>query len=76
MPFYVLRLGSNIRSSLKTLFVVSELVSNVSLENVNLYNAYGASETCGVVCMFKIDKAYETCPIGKQAKYTSRILKF
>ncbi len=64
-PSYVRRLGGKIASNLKTIFIGSEPANNVYLENVNLYNAYASSETGGVVCAFKIDKAYETCPIGK-----------
>ena len=64
-PSYVRRLGGKISSSLKTIFLGSEPANNVYLENVNLYNSYASSETGGVVCAFKIDKAYETCPIGK-----------
>ena len=64
-PSYVRRLGSKISSSLKTIFLGSEPANNVYLENVDLYNSYGSSETGGVACAFKIDKSYETCPIGK-----------
>ena len=50
---------------LKTIIVGSEPANNVYIKNVKAVNTYTMSETCFLVSMFKIDKSYETCPIGK-----------
>ena len=47
------------------LFVGSEPANNLYNKNLDLINVYAASESGFAVGVFKIDKAYETCPIGK-----------
>ena len=64
-PSYVRMLGGTTGPFLKTLIVGSEPANNVYLKGVKLCNTYMMSESAFIVSMFKIDKSYETCPIGK-----------
>ena len=73
-PSYVRKIGNKIGPYLKTLFLGSEPANNVFIENVNLYNVYAASETGGASCVFKIDRPYEICPVGKPEVEGSVIL--
>lgn len=63
-PSYVRKLGKNTGPFLRMLFVGSEPANDIFLENIEIYNIYAASESGFAVGFFKIDKAYETCPIG------------
>ncbi len=64
-PSYVRMLGNTTGPFLRMLFVGSEPANNVYNKNLDLINIYAASESGFVVGVFKIDKSYETCPIGK-----------
>ena len=64
-PSYVRMLGNQTGPFLRMLFVGSEPANNVYNKNLDLINIYAASESGVAVGVFKIDKSYETCPIGK-----------
>ena len=64
-PSYVRMLGNNTGPFLRMLFVGSEPANNLHNPNLDLINIYACSESGFAVGVFKIDKAYETCPIGK-----------
>ena len=64
-PSYVRMLGNQTGPFLRMLFVGSEPANNIYNKNLNLINIYAASESGFAVGVFPIDKAYETCPIGK-----------
>ena len=64
-PSYVRMLGNQTGPFLRMLFVGSEPANNIYNKNLDLINIYAASESGFAVGVFKIDKAYETCPIGK-----------
>ncbi len=64
-PSYVRMLGNQTGPFLRMLFVGSEPANNIYNKNLDLINIYAASESGFAVGVFKIDKAYDTCPIGK-----------
>ena len=64
-PSYVRMLGNATGPFLRMLFVGSEPANNLYNKNLDLINIYAASESGFAVGVFKIDKAYETCPIGR-----------
>ena len=64
-PSYVRMLGNQTGPFLRMLFVGSEPANNVYNKNLDLINIYAASESGFAVGVFKIDRSYETCPIGK-----------
>ena len=64
-PSYIRMLSGSTGPFLKTIIVGSEPANNIYLKNVKAVNTYTMSETCFLVSMFKIDKSYETCPIGR-----------
>ena len=64
-PSYVRMLNGQTGPFLKTLIVGSEPANDVYIKNVKVCNIYTMSESGFLVTIFKIDKAYETCPIGK-----------
>ncbi|MBR5337471.1 MAG: AMP-binding protein [Lachnospiraceae bacterium] len=64
-PSYVRMLGNNTGPFLRMLFVGSEPANNLYNPNLELINIYACSESGFAVGVFQIDKAYETCPIGK-----------
>ena len=64
-PSYVRILGGQTGPFLKKLIVGSEPANNIYLDKVKIYNMYAMSESGFVVSVFKIDKPYSTCPIGK-----------
>ena len=64
-PSYVRKLGNNTGPFLRMLFVGSEPANNLYNKNLDLINIYACSESGFAVGFFKIDKAYETCPIGQ-----------
>ena len=64
-PSYVRILGGQTGPFLKKLIVGSEPANNIYLDKVEIYNMYAMSESGFVVSVFKIDKPYSTCPIGK-----------
>ena len=64
-PSYVRKIGTNTGPFLRMLFVGSEPANNLYNKNLDLINIYACSESGFAVGFFKIDRAYETCPIGK-----------
>ena len=64
-PSYVRMLGNQTGPFLRMLFVGSEPANNIYNKNLDLINIYAASESGFAVGVFRIDKAYDTCPIGK-----------
>ncbi len=64
-PSYVRMLGNTTGPFLRMLFVGSEPANNLYNKNLDLINIYAASESGFAIGVFKIDQAYETCPIGK-----------
>ena len=73
-PSYVRKLGNNTGPFLRMLFVGSEPANNLYNKNLELINIYAASESGFAVGFFKIDKAYETCPIGQPQVETKIML--
>ena len=73
-PSYVRMLGGQTGPFLRMLFVGSEPANNLYNKNLDLINIYAASESGFAVGVFKIDKAYETCPIGKPEVETRIVL--
>ncbi len=64
-PSYVRMLGGKTGPFLRMLFVGSEPANNLYNKNLELINIYACSESDFAVGVFPIDRAYETCPIGK-----------
>ena len=64
-PSYVRMLGNSTGPFLRMLFVGSEPANNVYNKKLDLINIYACSESGFAVGVFKIDKSYETCPVGK-----------
>ena len=59
----------NRSSSLKVVYTGSEkLVNQSSRDGYALINNYGMTETLGTVFSFKVDKPYESTPVGKPGK--------
>ena len=50
---------------LRCLFTGSERVRRLWSEKTAIINLYGASETCGPVTAFRLDKPYDNTPLGK-----------
>ncbi len=73
-PSYVRMLGDRTGPFLRMLFVGSEPANNIYNKNLELINIYACSESGFAVGVFKIDKPYETCPIGRPAIET-RIIR-
>lgn len=51
--------------SLRRLFTGSERVQRLWSEKTSIINVYGASETCGAIACFPIDRLYDNTPVGK-----------
>lgn len=64
-PSYVRMLGNTTGPFLRMLFVGSEPANNVYNKKLDLINIYACSESGFAVGVFKIDKSYDTCPVGK-----------
>lgn len=64
-PSYVRALGSKTGPFLERLIVGSEPANGVSPGKLDVYNTYAMSESGFAVAIFKIDKSYDTCPIGQ-----------
>ncbi|MCR5505429.1 MAG: AMP-binding protein [Bacilli bacterium] len=73
-PSYVRMLGNKTGPFLRMLFVGSEPANNIYNKNLDLINIYACSESGFAVGVFKIDKSYETCPIGKPEVETKIVL--
>ena len=73
-PSYVRMLGNQTGPFLRMLFVGSEPANNIYNKNLDLINIYACSESGFAVGVFKIDKSYETCPIGKPEVATKIVL--
>lgn len=52
--------------SLRLVATGSERVSGIGPREYEIINLYGMSETCSGVAAFRIDRAYENTPIGRQ----------
>jgi len=64
-PSYVRALGTKTGPFLKRLIVGSEPANGISPGKLDVTNGYAMSESGFIVTLFKIDKAYDTCPIGR-----------
>ena len=64
-PSYVRMLGNQTGPFLRMLFVGSEPANNLYNKNLDLINIYAASESGFAVGVFRIDKSYEVCPVGR-----------
>ena len=64
-PSYVRALGTKTGPFLKRLFVGSEPANGISPGKLDVNNIYAMSESGFAVGVFKIDRAYDTCPIGQ-----------
>ena len=73
-PSYVRMLGNSTGPFLRMLFVGSEPANNIYNKNLDLINIYACSESGFAVGVFRIDKSYETCPIGKPEVDTKIVL--
>lgn len=69
-PSYVRMLGNQTGPFLRLLIVGSEPANNIFNKNLDLINVYAASESGFAVGIFRIDKPYDTCPIGRPANDT------
>ena len=75
-PSYVRKIGNNTGPFLRMLFVGSEPANNLYNKNLDLINIYACSESGFAVGFFRIDRAYETCPIGRpQVETQIKIIK-
>lgn len=64
-PSYIRTFGVKAGSHLKRVLVGGEPANGVCpAEDVEVYNCYGMSESGFLVGVFRIDRAYETCPVG------------
>ena len=73
-PSYVRKLGTRTGPFLRMLFVGSEPANNLYNDKLDLINIYAASESGFAVGFFKIDKAYDVCPIGQPQVETKILL--
>ena len=73
-PSYVRMLGNTTGPFLRMLFVGSEPANNIFNKNLDLINIYACSESGFAVGVFKIDRAYDTCPIGRPEVETKIVL--
>ncbi|MDL2253821.1 amino acid adenylation domain-containing protein [Ruminococcaceae bacterium OttesenSCG-928-I18] len=53
---------------LRLIFTGSEKLRRVYSEKSTIYNVYGASETCSGVCRFRVDRPYDSTPIGSPGR--------
>ncbi len=74
-PSYVRMLGTSTGPYLRMLFVGSEPANNLYNPKLELINIYAQSESGFAVGVFKIDRSYETCPIGKPELETKIVLR-
>lgn len=63
-PSYARKLGNKTGPFLKKIYVGSEPANNLYIDNLTLFNVYASSESGFAVGFFKIDRKYDTCPIG------------
>lgn len=73
-PSYVRMLGKKSSPFLRILIVGSEPANNIYAQKPQLVNVYACSESGFPVGVFRIDKSYDTCPIGKPQIDTKIIL--
>ena len=73
-PSYVRKLGTRTGPFLRMLFVGSEPANNLYNDKLDLINIYAASESGFAVGFFKIDRAYDVCPIGQPQVETKILL--
>jgi len=72
-PSYVRALGTKTGPFLKRLFVGSEPANGISPGKLDVNNIYAMSESGYAVGVFKIDKSYDTCPIG-QPQFPKKVM--
>jgi len=64
-PSYVRAMGSKTGPFLKYLLVGSEPANGIDPGGLTIFNVYAMSESGFAVGVFKIDRAYDTCPVGR-----------
>jgi len=64
-PSYVRALGTKTGPFLKRLFVGSEPANGIAPGKLEIFNVYAQSESGFATGFFRIDKAYDTCPVGR-----------
>ena len=64
-PSYIRRLYGSGRYHIKKMITGSEPANNLYVDGIDIYNTYAMSESGFPVGIFMLDKAYDTCPIGK-----------
>ena len=64
-PSYVRMFGGRMSPFLERLFVGSEPANDLYMEGPELYNIYACSESGCAMGVFRIDRAYPVCPIGR-----------
>ena len=64
-PSYVRMLKGRTGPFLRMLFVGSEPANNLYFRSPELINIYACSESGFAIGVFKIDRAYDTCPVGR-----------
>lgn len=73
-PSYVRMMKGKTGPFLRMLFVGSEPANDLYTEMPELINIYACSESGFAVGVFRIDRAYETCPIGQPEVETDILL--
>ncbi|MDO5131580.1 MAG: AMP-binding protein [Eubacteriales bacterium] len=73
-PSYVRMLGGKKTPFLRMLFVGSEPANNTYVEGLELVNIYACSESGFAVGVFRIDRSYSTCPVGRPVVDTKIML--
>ena len=74
-PTFARKLAGKTGPFLKKIIVGSEPANHFHIKGVTNYNMYSQSESGFVASVFKIDKEYDICPIGKpQFDLTYRIV--
>ena len=64
-PTYAKKFAGKTGPFLKKMAIGSEPANNLYLKGIANLNMYAQSEGGVVTCMFKIDKEYDVCPVGK-----------
>ena len=65
-PSYVRTFGTKAFPTLKRLFVGSEPANGIApADGLEVYNVYAMSESGFAVGVFRIDRAYDACPVGR-----------
>ncbi|MCR5582121.1 MAG: AMP-binding protein [Eggerthellaceae bacterium] len=64
-PSMIRAVGKRIPPCVKTITTGSEPANGIYLDDATIYNNYSMSEGGFKVCLFKIDRPYDVCPVGK-----------